>query len=91
MQQYEMGETTLINFWGPLATARDGQIEPYVEGSVNGQAGARLVQYFDKARMDKFFTTASGIYTKLGTPIDPKLKATDLYTNEFIDTSIGLK
>jgi len=46
---------------------------------------------FDKARMDKFFTTASGIYTKLGTPIDPKLKATDLYTNEFIDTSIGLK
>ncbi len=46
---------------------------------------------FDKARMDKFFTTASAIYTKLGTAIDPKLKADDLYTNEFIDTSIGLK
>ncbi len=46
---------------------------------------------FDKARMDKFFTTASAIYTKLGTAIDPKLTADDLYTNEFIDTSIGLK
>ena len=46
---------------------------------------------FDKARMDKFFTTASGIYTKLGTAIDAKLTADDLYTNEFIDTSIGLK
>jgi len=46
---------------------------------------------FDKARMDKFFTTASGIYTKLGTAIDTKLTADDLYTNEFIDTSIGLK
>ncbi|MDP9026194.1 MAG: ABC transporter substrate-binding protein [Actinomycetota bacterium] len=46
---------------------------------------------FDKARMDKFFATASAIYTKLGTAIDPKLKASDLYTNEFIDTSIGLK
>ncbi len=46
---------------------------------------------FDKARMDKFFATASAIYTKLGTAIDPKVKASDLYTNEFIDTSIGLK
>ncbi|MFC5503255.1 ABC transporter substrate-binding protein [Lysinimonas soli] len=46
---------------------------------------------FDKARMDKFFTAASAIYTKLGTNIDPKLKADDLYTNEFIDSSIGLK
>jgi hypothetical protein len=46
---------------------------------------------FDKARMDKFFATASAIYTKLGTAIDPKLKASDLYTDEFIDTSIGLK
>jgi len=36
------------NFWGPLATARDGQQEPYA-GRVNDH---RLVQYFDKARME---------------------------------------
>jgi hypothetical protein len=55
----------------------------------NGTDGA--IGSFDKARMDKFFTTASAIYTKLGTAIDTKLTASDLYTNEFIDTSIALK
>ncbi|HAN23892.1 MAG: nitrate ABC transporter substrate-binding protein [Microbacterium sp.] len=46
---------------------------------------------FNDARMADFFTKASKIYTDLGTNIAPGLKATDLYTNEFIDTSIGLK
>ena len=55
----------------------------------NGTAG--YIGAFDKTRMDKFFTTASGIFTKLGTAIDPKLKASDLYTNEFLDSSIKLK
>ena len=32
-------------YWGPLGTARDGQREPY-------DGGQRLVQYFDKARME---------------------------------------
>ncbi len=51
-QQWSGVETTIPNFWGPLDTARDGQIEPYAEGAVNGQPGQRLVQYFDKARME---------------------------------------
>jgi len=38
---------------GPLATARAGQTEPYAEGVDNGQPGVRLVQYFDKARMEQ--------------------------------------
>jgi hypothetical protein len=46
---------------------------------------------FDAARMSKFFDTASQIYTKLGSDIDPKVTADDLYTNDFIDDSIGLK
>lgn len=55
----------------------------------NGTAG--YIGAFDKDRMDKFFTAASGIFTKLGTAIDPKLTADDLYTNEFLDSSIKLK
>lgn len=55
----------------------------------NGTAG--YIGAFDKTRMEKFFTTASGIFTKLGTAIDPKLTADDLYTNEFLDSSIKLK
>jgi hypothetical protein len=50
--QWNSVESVIPNFWGPLSTARDGQAEPYVEGSYNGQTGMRLVQYFDKARME---------------------------------------
>lgn len=43
--QWQQSEAIAPNFWGPLATARDGRQEPS-----QGQ-GARLVQYFDKGRM----------------------------------------
>ncbi len=52
-QQWNSVEGTIPNFWGPLATARNGQIEPYAEGNYNGDPGSRLVQYFDKARMEQ--------------------------------------
>jgi hypothetical protein len=52
-QQWNSVESVIPNFWGPVATARDGQTEPYAEGLFNGQPGIRLVQYFDKARMEQ--------------------------------------
>jgi hypothetical protein len=52
-QQWNTVESVIPNFWGPLQLARDGQTEPYAEGSLNGQSGIRLVQYFDKARMEQ--------------------------------------
>ncbi|MHB8647871.1 MAG: hypothetical protein ACYDAR_18980, partial [Thermomicrobiales bacterium] len=33
-QQWQAGEAARPNFWGPLATARDGQNEPYKEGAL---------------------------------------------------------
>ena len=47
-QQWKQSEAVVPNFWGPLATAKDGQQEPYKEAP----GGTRLVQYFDKARME---------------------------------------
>jgi len=52
-QQWNSVEGTIPNFWGPLKTARQGQTEQYVEGVYNGESGKRLVQYFDKARMEQ--------------------------------------
>ena len=52
-QQWNGVEAVIPNFWGPLATAREGQTEPYAEGIYNGQRAIRLVQYFDKARMEQ--------------------------------------
>jgi glucose/arabinose dehydrogenase len=69
--QWQQGEAILPNFWGPLATARDGQLEAYAEGSSGlicapGQVcaavimtGKRTVQYFDKARMEQTTPAAS--------------------------------
>ena len=47
-QQWQQGEALALNFWGPLGTAHDGQQEPYADV----QGGQRLVQFFDKGRME---------------------------------------
>jgi hypothetical protein len=52
---WQQAEKVQPNFWGPLATARDGQQEPYKEAP----GGKRLVQYFDKARMEQSDPKAS--------------------------------
>ncbi len=57
-QTWSAAESKVPNFWGPLATARDGQREQYKEAP----GGQRLVQYFDKARMEQ---AASGVTTGL--------------------------
>ena len=46
--QWQVGESSTSNFWGPLSTAHDGQMEKYKDSP----GGQRLVQYFDKARME---------------------------------------
>lgn len=47
-RQWEAGEATAPNVWGPVANALPGQWEPYTQA----QDGSRLVQYFDKGRME---------------------------------------
>jgi len=46
--QWQQGEALTPNFWGPLQLAHEGQNEQYKEAP----GGQRLVQYFDKARME---------------------------------------
>jgi hypothetical protein len=68
--QWQQGEAVTPNFWGPLATAHDGQMEPYA----NAPGGQRLVQYFDKARME-LTNPATGTVTN-------GLLATELVTGQ---------
>jgi len=56
--QWDAAESKVPNFWGPLTLAHDGQQEPYKEAP----GGQRLVQYFDKARME-LTNPASGTVT----------------------------
>ncbi|PPF63413.1 nitrate ABC transporter substrate-binding protein [Clavibacter michiganensis] len=46
---------------------------------------------FDEARIQKVLDIDTPIFTKLGTPPADGLKTSDLFTNEFIDQTIGLK
>ncbi|WP_066039319.1 nitrate ABC transporter substrate-binding protein [Herbiconiux solani] len=45
---------------------------------------------FEDSRVSDVFDKIVPVFEKLGTPPADGLKATDIYTNEFIDTSIGL-
>ncbi|MGI8854829.1 MAG: hypothetical protein ACR2JW_03680 [Thermomicrobiales bacterium] len=63
-QRWRQDEQIVPNFWGPLGLATDGMIEAYAEGTAGPicqptkacpqyvVAGKRLVQYFDKGRME---------------------------------------
>lgn len=55
---WDRGEAIAPNFWGPLETARNGEQERYAEAP----GGLRLVQYFDKARME-LTVPATGVVT----------------------------
>lgn len=70
-QRWQQDEAIVLNFWGPLATATDALAEPY-DGErgcprevpscvINDQGpGRRLVQYFDKGRMELHRDDAGG-------------------------------
>jgi len=47
--QWEQGEGVIQNFWGPLTNASAPLYEEYAQSPPTGQ---RLVQYFDKGRME---------------------------------------
>jgi hypothetical protein len=62
--QWVAGEAITPNFWGPLATAPDPRQEYYKDAP----AGQRLVQYFDKGRME--WTDPPGLATNGLLPVE---------------------
>jgi hypothetical protein len=81
-QRWQRDEAVVPNFWGPLETAREGQLEPYAQGTAAAicpdpkqacpqfvLSGQRLVQYFDKGRME---------LTTPGSPVTSGLLVTEM-------------
>ena len=68
--QWVAGEAITTNFWGPLTTSDGGRREYYKDAP----AGQRLVQYFDKGRME-LTNPGGGIVTN-------GLLATELITGQ---------
>ena len=71
--EWQADESIAANFWGPLANAHEGQQEPYVEAN----RGMRLVQYFDKGRMELVDLSTPGTKSP---PVTNGLLATELIT-----------
>ncbi len=55
-----------------------------------GNGADSTIGNFEPERVQKMFDITTPIYAKAGTKIADGLKPTDIYTNDFIDPSIGL-
>jgi len=68
----------------------DYSVKTMIDKGLVGNGPDDAIGNFDEERMATFFDTVSPIFAGLGTPPAAGLTVNDIYTNEFIDTSIGL-
>ncbi|KZE40509.1 hypothetical protein [Microbacterium sp. T32] len=75
--------------WTYTQGVADYSVKTQVDLGLVGNGPDSTYGNFDDARFADFFDKASKVYTDLGTPPAAGYTAKDLYTNEFIDTSIS--
>jgi len=75
--------------WTYTQGVADYSVKTQVDLGLVGNGSDSTYGNFDDARFADFFDKASKVYTDLGTPPASGYTAKDLYTNEFIDTSIS--
>ncbi|MFJ4037111.1 ABC transporter substrate-binding protein [Microbacterium sp. NPDC090007] len=75
--------------WTYTQGVADYSVQTQIDLGLVGNGPDSTYGNFDEARFDDFFTKASTIYTDLGTPPAAGYTSADLYTNEFIDSSIS--
>ncbi|HEY8293578.1 MAG TPA: hypothetical protein VIG44_13890 [Thermomicrobiales bacterium] len=73
--QWHQGEALATNFWGPLANATPGLTEQYLYSGTNK---TRLVQYFDKGRMERY----DGVTNTPGVQVTSGLLAKEMVTGQ---------
>ncbi|MBQ9918776.1 MAG: ABC transporter substrate-binding protein [Microbacterium sp.] len=75
--------------WTYTQGVADYSVKTQVDLGLVGDGPDSTYGNFDDARFADFFDKASKVYTDLGTPPASGYTPEDLYTNEFIDTSIS--
>jgi hypothetical protein len=83
VEQYDTG-------WVYSQGLADYSVKTMIDKGLVSNGGNDTLGDFDDARTSELFDTALPIFTAGGAEITAGLTATDIYTNEFIDTSIGL-
>ena len=69
----------------------DYSVKTMIDEGIVGNGPNSTLGDFDDDRLSTFFDTVVPIFDGLGTPPADGLAVSDIYTNEFIDSSIGLK
>jgi hypothetical protein len=69
----------------------DYSVKTQLADGLAGNGENATIGDFDEARSADFFDKAVATFEGQGTTVKSGLTATDIYTNEFIDSSIGLK
>jgi hypothetical protein len=83
VQDYDTG-------WVYSQGVADYSVQTQLDLGLVGNGTNDTVGDFDDARMTDVFDKIVPVFDKLGTPPADGLTATDIYTNEFIDSSISL-
>lgn len=69
----------------------DFSVKTMIEQKIVGNGNNTTLGDFDADRVKKVFDESIPLFTTLGSKPKPGLRAEDIYTNKYIDTSIGLK
>ena len=75
------------NGWVYSQGVADYAVKTMIDDKLIANSPDGVFGTFDEARVADLITKATPIYTKLGTPPKAGLKPSDIYTNQFIDTS----
>ena len=75
------------NGWVYSQGVADYAVKTMIDDKLIANSPDGVFGTFDEARVQDLITKATPIYTKLGTPPKAGLKPSDIYTNQFIDTS----
>lgn len=69
----------------------DSSVKTMIDQKIVGNGSNSTLGDFDDDRVKKVFDKSVSLFTSLGHDPQSGLKAEDIYTNKYIDTSIGLK
>ncbi|WOF23909.1 ABC transporter substrate-binding protein [Microbacterium betulae] len=78
------------NGWTYSEGVADYAVETLLGEGIVSNGGNDHIGDFDPERVEGFFDIGMDLFAEIAADVDPDLEASDIYTNEFIDTSIGL-
>lgn len=65
-------------------------VESMLEDGIVSNGANGFIGDFDPERVESFFDTGKPLFEEIAADVDPDLTADDIYTNDFIDETIGL-